>query len=128
MTKYFLLCYCVCVSLSLVVGGHDKIIYDISTQPKCIEVMKPRTLKCQWKIGLYNNMDYLMLTGKIAAYKIMWFNGAWSGWFVPGINDLDGKFNINPVTCGEFPQKGNTMRRMWSYFYDHTHKYILCSP
>lgn len=128
MTKYFLLCYCVSVSLSLVVGVHDKLIYDISTQPKCIEVVRPRTLQCQWHIGLYNNMDYLMLKGKIAAYKILWFSGAWSGWFVPGVNDLDGKFNINPVTCGGFPQKGNTMRRMWSYFYDHTHKYILCSP
>lgn len=127
MTRLFL-CICACLSLSLVEGVSDRIRHDISTQPKCTEVVKPRTSKCEWHIGLYSNMDYVMLNGKIAAYQIQWFNKKWSEWFVPGVNDLDGKFNINPVTCGEFPQKGNTMRRMWSYFYDHTHKYILCSP
>uniref|UniRef100_A0A8W8HLG5 Uncharacterized protein n=1 Tax=Magallana gigas TaxID=29159 RepID=A0A8W8HLG5_MAGGI len=99
----------------------------IDLKPKCTEVVKPRTSKCEWHIGLYSNMDYVMLNGKIAAYQIQWFNKKWSEWFVPGVNDLDGKFNIKPVTCGSFPKKGNTMRRMWSYFYDHTHKYILCA-
>jgi hypothetical protein len=71
-------------------------------------------------------MDFFVLKGKIAAYKIRWFNGKWSGWYVPGVNDLDGKINMAAPTCGIFPKKGNTMRRVWSYFYDHVHTYILC--
>lgn len=126
MTKNLLACVFAFVSLSLVVGYNDLVIHNITTQPKCREVIRPRTLKCEWKVGLYRNIDYLMLKGTIAAYQIRWFSGAWSGWFVPGFNDLDGKFNPYRVSCGSFPTKSNTMRRMWSYFYDHTHKYILC--
>ena len=69
-------------------------------------------LDLPWKLGLYDNMDYVMLKGKIAAYKIQWFSGHWSGWYVPGVNDLDHKFDIVPIRCGNSPQKGNTMRRM----------------
>lgn len=54
-------------------------------------------------------MDYLMFIGKIVVYKIMWFNGVWFGWFVFGINDFDGKFNIKFVICGSFFKKGNIM-------------------
>lgn len=61
LTKYLLQCYCVCVSLSLVVGGHDEIIFDILFQTKCKEVVRPRTSQCQWHIGLYNNKDYVVL-------------------------------------------------------------------
>lgn len=124
MTKYLLVF--AFMSLSLVSGYNDLVLHDISTQPRCREVVRARTAKCEWKMGLYHNIDNRMLNGTIAAYKIQWFNGAWSGWYVPGVNDLDGKFNINPVSCGSFPQKSNTMRKMWSYFFDHTHKYILC--
>lgn len=126
MTKNLLAGLFAFVSLSLVVSYNDLVIHDITTQPWCREVIRPRTLKCEWKIGLYRNIDNLMLKGTIAAYQIRWFSGGWSGWFVPGFNDLDGKFNPYRVSCGSFPKKSNTMRRMWSYFYDHTHKYILC--
>lgn len=126
MTKNLLAGLFAFVSLSLVVSYNDLVIHDITTQPWCREVIRPRTLKCEWKIGLYRNIDNLMLKGTIAAYQIRWFSGGWSGWFVPGFNDLDGKFNPYRVSCGNFPKKSNTMRRMWSYFYDHTHKYILC--
>ena len=125
MTGYTMF-FLVCITLTPV-RSSDLVQHDISTQSKCVEVERPRTLDCRWKIGLYHDMDYVILKGKIAAFKLQWFSGSWSGWYVPGINDLDGKFNINAVSCGSYPQKGNSMRRMWSYFYDHTHKYILCN-
>lgn len=133
LTKYLLQCYCVCVSLSLVVGGHDEIIFDILFQTKCKEVVRPRTSQCQWHIGLYNNKDYvvlMMLRKKKRFLKIQRFSGAWSGCYMPWVNDLDGKFNTNCVSFESYPQKGNTMLRMWSnfYLYDHTHKYTLCLP
>ncbi|KAH3805712.1 hypothetical protein DPMN_134019 [Dreissena polymorpha] len=37
--------------------------------------------------------------GRIIAYRIQWFNGSWSTWFGPDLNDLDIKFNINSATC-----------------------------
>ena len=54
-----------------------------------------------------------------------WFSGGWSGWYVPGLLDMDGKFNTAASPCS-VPVKANSMRLMWSYFYDHTHSYILC--
>lgn len=56
-------------------------------------------------MGLYHNIYNRVQNETIAAYNIQWFSGAWSGWYVPGVNDLDGKFNINPIACGSFPQK-----------------------
>ena len=29
----------------------------------------------------------------IAAHKIRFFNGNWSGWYVPGVNDLSDVYN-----------------------------------
>jgi len=60
-------------------------------------------------------VDFQVLGGKIYAYKIQWFNGSWSGWYIPGVNDIDYKKNLN-----------GTLRRMWSYFYDHSFLYIIC--
>lgn len=68
----------------------------------------------RWKFGLSLNVDQTVLRGKIVAYKIQYPAGQWSGWFVPGVNDIDTKLN------------GCAMRRQWSYFYDHTHSYIIC--
>jgi hypothetical protein len=53
---------------------------------------------------------------EILQYRIEWFDGSWSPWYVPGVNDLDWKNNLD-----------GTARRIWSYFDDHTHEYILCS-
>lgn len=128
MVNTMLLRLFVCLSIVLFVSWAtpDTIKHDISTQTRCRQYRSNATRNCKWQIGLYDNMDYHVLKGKIAAYKIHWFNGKWSGWFVPGVNDLDWKFNIKPTPCGSFPKKGNTMRRVWSYFYDHYHSYILC--
>lgn len=125
MIRYLLICYFVYISL-IFANSSDLVKYDTSTQSECIDVIRRSTYLCPWKLGLYDNMDYVMLKGKIAAYKIQWFSGHWSGWYVPGVNDLDHKFNIVPIRCGNYPRKGNTLRRMWSYFFDHNHRYILC--
>jgi hypothetical protein len=71
--------------------------------------------------------DQIVEGGRIAAYKIRWFSGRWSNWFVPGVNDLGPKFNINPKTCS-LSYRAKSMRRRWSNFYDHTHKFIICKP
>ena len=103
-------------NLAQVCTAPECLIYDISSQSKCQEVSKPPHLNSQWKAGLGFFVDQALLKGKIIAYKIRWFNGSWSGWFVPGINDIDHKFNT----------VNKTMRRMWSYFFDHSHLYIIC--
>ncbi|MFA7201657.1 MAG: PKD domain-containing protein [Candidatus Paceibacterota bacterium] len=53
---------------------------------------------------------------EILKYRIQWFNGGWSDWYVPGVGDQDSKNNID-----------GTPRRMWSYFDDHTHEYVRCN-
>ena len=50
---------------------------------------------------------------KILIYRVKWFNGGWSRWFVPGVNDADAKFK------GEL---------MWRYFQDHDSQYIELRP
>ena len=64
--------------------------------------------------------------GTIVAYKIQWWNGKWSGWYVPGVNDMDCKFNQGAGTCNGVDTCGKGLRRMWSYFSDHVHTYIIC--
>ncbi|KAH3770800.1 hypothetical protein DPMN_172093 [Dreissena polymorpha] len=71
--------------------------------------------------------DQIIEGGRIIAYKIQWFNGIWSNWFVSGVNDLNIKFNLGP--SGHCPgMKANTMTRFCGYFYDHNHHYIICKP
>lgn len=53
---------------------------------------------------------------EILKYRIQWFNGIWSDWYVPGVGDQDWNNNLD-----------GTARRIWSYFDDHTHEYITCS-
>ncbi|XP_062596315.1 uncharacterized protein LOC134257734 [Saccostrea cucullata] len=116
------------VTCFLVTNAIDLVIYNTSTQPKCKEVERKAVYgkECGWYAGLYRDVDQFYLKGRIAAYKIQWFNGGWSGWFVPGVNDIDIKFNIQGADCKDFKILPNTMRRWWSYFYDHTHKYVIC--
>ncbi len=52
---------------------------------------------------------------EILQYRIQWFDGSWSPWYVPGVNDVDWKTNLD-----------GSQRRIWSYFDDHTHEYIYC--
>ena len=51
----------------------------------------------------------------ILQYRILWFTGQWSPWYVPGVNDVDSLKNID-----------GSSRRIWSYFDDHTHEYVYC--
>jgi peptidoglycan hydrolase-like protein with peptidoglycan-binding domain len=52
---------------------------------------------------------------EILKYRIQWFNGTWSPWYVPGVEDQDWKNNYD-----------GSERRVWSYFDDHTHEYVKC--
>lgn len=43
----------------------------------------------------------------LVAYRIRWFNGSWSSWIVPGVNDAH----------DNAPKK-----LLWNFFYDHEHE------
>jgi hypothetical protein len=76
-------------------------------------------------VGFGARIDEIVYGGRIAAYQLQWFSGAWSAWFVPGMNDLDCKFNTAPMTCS-IPFVKNSLRKAWAYFYDHNHNIIIC--
>ncbi len=67
----------------------------------------------------------------ILKYRIRWWKGTWSEWFIPGVNDIDWKDN-----CGDRYYLGGRRwdptrpaecsRRVWSYFTDHQHEYYIC--
>lgn len=89
------------------------IIYDITTgRSKCTEINY--TKRGGDFSSLDINLDFQKFKGRIVAYKIQWFNGSWSDWYIPGYNDIDTK-----------AQNGR-LRRVWSYFSDHSFKIILC--
>ncbi|MCT0254003.1 MULTISPECIES: hypothetical protein [unclassified Synechocystis] len=102
-------------------NGSDCVQHNLQTQTVCIQVGTESAPNAPvgpgpgWAKGLNTEIDQSILKGNVVAYKIQWSSG-WSGWFVTGVNDLDIKFNTD---------SGN-MRRMWSYFTDHRHLYILC--
>jgi hypothetical protein len=102
-------------------SGPDCVIYNLTTQASCTQVGTETSpvnavgITPGWYLGLNTEIDSQILKGNIIAYKIRWSSG-WSGWYVTGVNDLDVKFNMS----------SNTMRRMWSYFTDHKHLYIIC--
>ncbi len=97
-------------------ANSDSNQHNILSQDRCADLRSAPTYQPLWKAGLSQSIDNELLGGEIAAYQIRWFSGGWSGWYVPGVNDIDWK--INP--------SDNTLRRVWSYFYDHEHRYILC--
>lgn len=102
--------------------GRDCIHHELRTQAVCRlqgsdkSPLQPTGRTPGWYKGLNTEIDNKILGGNIVAYKIRWFNGSWSHWYVTGVNDIDHKFNTN----------SNDMRRLWSYFTDHQHQYILC--
>lgn len=96
-------------------SGGDCVGYDLSTQDNCTYETKSATFDIRWARGLSTQADQAIEGGRIVAYWIKWSSGM-SIPFVPGINDVDYKFN----------SPGDKMRRMWSYFYDHEHAYIIC--
>jgi len=102
-------------------AASNLIQHIITTQNRCNAVFSNATYNHGWHQGLSQNIDNQILGGDIKTYRIRWFNGSWSGWFVPGVNDLDWKVNTN--NNGAI---NNTARLVWSYFYDHAHQYIIC--
>ena len=82
-----------------------------------------RNCKCFKNKG---NADYDLcaLNGIIAAYQVKWVNGLYSKWFVPRLNDISQKRNLFYRRC--YPKEKVQYHRMWTYFYSHTHKYIVC--
>jgi len=98
--------------------------HDISTQDTCIEVKSaPDREEHRWYQGLSRSVDAEILGGRVVAYQIHWFTGGWSRWFVPGVNDIDHKYNDSGHAANTASH--NTLRRMWSYFHDHEHRYLL---
>lgn len=101
-------------------NGNDCVQYNLRTQATCTQVgtesspNHPVGVAPGWYKGLNTELDNTILKGNIIAYKIKWSSG-WSGWYVTGVNDIDWKFNSD-----------RTMRRVWSYFTDHYHLYIIC--
>jgi hypothetical protein len=75
--------------------------------------------------GFNSRIDEDAYCGRIIAYKIQWSNLAWTDWIVPGMNDLDCKYNTAAMPCS-VPYLANSLRKMWAYFYDHTHTIIIC--
>jgi len=114
----------VVASLSSVLQAQS-VSYALS-QSTCTEVdNEPPLNDCRWNAGLYSHIDQVVKQGRIIAYKLQWSTG-WSGWYVPGENDIDIKYNPTGNSACSVPLVANSMRRWWSYFYDHTHSYIIC--
>lgn len=65
----------------------------------------------EWVNSLSTELDVDIFGFKIVAYQIRWFNGSWSSWYVPGVNDL-------------YKKNNEPMRRFWACFNDHTFKII----
>jgi hypothetical protein len=109
-------------------SGSDCVHHEINiTQDVCTEVTnKSPSSDARWINSLSLQADNQILGGDIVAYKLQWFSGSWSSWIVPGINDLDTKFNMSAQVRNGIPVQANSMRRMWSYFYDHNYSYIIC--
>lgn len=76
-----------------------------------LEITAPPQHNTQWVNSLDLDLDIRILNQKIIAYQIQWFSGSWSGWYVPGINDL-------------YQKAGEPLRRVWATFNDHNYRYI----
>ena len=85
-----------------------------------------KTSDCRWRANMDGRLDEIIYGGRIIAYWIQWFNGSWSDVYVPGQNDLDYKFNMYDYGCA-IPYRAKSLRRIWNYFFDHTHLYIMCN-
>jgi hypothetical protein len=100
----------------------DCVDHDLSTQDECAMLEHAPAHDARWASGLSLSTDTTLfreqntLGWNITAYRIRWSNGQWSNWYVPGVNDIDHKYNPH----------NRTMRRMWSYFTDHEHQALAC--
>ncbi len=53
---------------------------------------------------------------EIVRYRVKWFNGEWSRWYTPRVDDEDWQVF-----------EDGSKRKVWSYFTDHTHEVQTCS-
>ena len=60
------------------------------------------------------DLDQKKLGCKIIAYRFQYSGGSWSEWYAPGINDL-------------YKKPGETLRRSWACFNDHSFEIIYQS-
>jgi hypothetical protein len=60
------------------------------------------------------DLDQKKLGCKIVAYRIQYSSGSWSEWYAPGVNDL-------------YKKPGETLRRSWATFNDHSFEIIYQS-
>jgi len=90
---------------------------------KEVESNPRRNCKC-FKARGNADYDLCALNGIIAAYQVKWRNGKYSKWFVPRLNDVNSKRNLFYRRC--YPEERLQKHRVWTYFYSHQHKYILC--
>ena len=103
-----------------------KLAHDISSQSQCALVFGTVSTDCRWESGLSFNVDQEVLGGRIIAYKILWPKGWGMEWYVPGINDIDSRYNVHPNRMCRLQKKPNSIRRKWAYFTRYPHMYVMC--
>ena len=86
-----------------------------SDQSVCYEVVNSPDKNRMWsEAGLDLNVDWVIKCGDIVGYKLLWPKvGEWSDWFITGVNDLTPANNANRT-------------RMWSFFSEYYHIFIIC--
>ncbi len=100
---------------------------DTATQQQCTQhgtQTAPLTPNgnVNWRNGGLNRaIDDTYYKQDIIAYKIRFFNGQWSDWYVKGVNDIY-NFTTQNVTNSALVD----LRLAWIYFYDHDYLYIGC--
>lgn len=93
-------------------ADHNQVLPELKKQAYVgTQQFKPQ-LDNEWVEQCLNlSLDQKKWGCKIIAYRIQWFNGQWSTWFVPGINDL-------------YKKSFEPMRRYWACFNDHSFEII----
>ena len=112
------------VFLSIAVSANDILQHKVDFAD-CTEVTSEPDKDCRWYANFNRRVDEMILNGTIVAYQIS-FSGSWSNWIVPGQNDIDKRVNVISDGKCAIPVIKNSIRRRWSYFSDHVHKYIIC--
>ncbi|OXA48198.1 uncharacterized protein LOC110855334 [Folsomia candida] len=92
--------------------------------PGCITNYQPASHDCRWKSGLDLDADLTILGARIQSYGIQWFSGRWSH-YVKGNEDIDW-VKTEEETCNGAQSLAGQERRVWSYFFDHPHYYVIC--
>ena len=92
--------------------------YWLDNQVVCTESGTLPPLRTDKWSTINANIDIKNLGVRVMAYKIQWFDKTWSGWYFPGVNDLDGK---STTVNGK-----KYLKRVWAYFVDHNYKYVTC--